>query len=348
MTTGGMRITALLTAAFAALSCSAMLYRAGTKTILLEDTVHAREETGPAAEEAGEFELKVVKKNRAPGEDMTLVIPVPAGTGSEAVTLEDGYLYRQLTIRIDGCDARLIREKEIESSLGEELISARCVQSDEDGTVKLLFRLGDLLANESSLDSTGGRLVVSFFKPAERYRHVVIVDSADEVTGPELSALIDDRLEKVQDLKVYYTAFPGMAADRDVRLLLMTTSGADMFIQVGSRTGSGVNGISAWYNGQFYIRDFGNVMMADILERNTAQTAGWTAAGLFEEEDSGSLLYRSQVASAFICAGDTEDPEDADRLRDSAYLGRVADGIAAGIQAAAAAMDEGAGVKEEP
>ena len=43
-----------------------------------------------------------------------------------------------------------------------------------------------------------------------------------------------------------------------------------------------------------------------------------------------------------------EDPEDADRLRDSAYLGRVADGIAAGIQAAAAAMDEGAGVKEEP
>lgn len=339
MTTKGMWAAAALTAAFAVISCSAMLYRAGTKTIRLEDTVHAQEENYFEDTDSGEFDLSVKRTAQDPEAGMTLVIPVPQGTGSADVRLEDRYLYRQLIITIDGSSADYYTDRDIESSLGDELISAGCKSSGGSGSVKLMFQLGSLLANESSLDSTGGKLVVSFFVPSERYRHVVVVDATDDNTGALISSLLNERMDKVPDIKVYYTALPGWAADTDLKLLLMQTSGADMFVQVGEKRGA-VNGISAWYNGQFYIRGFGNVMLADTLERSTAQSAGWNAAGIFEEDDTESMLYKSRVASAFISAGNPDDDDDAVRLKDNGYLTRVADGIAAGIQAAAGAMDE--------
>lgn len=347
MTAGGIRRAAIMTAVYTVLACSLMLYRAGTKKIQISDTVTARQDErfeesfGKTA--SAQYEL-LISEAEDPDESGSgkLVIPLPGVIRAEDVILEDRYLYRQLVITVPGGEADFYETHEIISSLGDKLIQSRCVF--EEGRSMLLFQLSDILVSESELDLIAGRLQVNLYVPDERYDAVVIVNAADGGTGAQTAALIKERLDQNQSVKIYYTQLGGNMSQQpeseriteaDIEDLFLSSSGASLFIQVGAREEApGFSGITAWYNDRFFLRDFPNVAFADLMERNTATVAARTARGVFAENNENSVLYRIRIPAVYISLGNPKNSSDVEYLEDEAYLNRAADGIVQGIMAA--------------
>jgi N-acetylmuramoyl-L-alanine amidase len=163
------------------------------------------------------------------------------------------------------------------------------------------------------------------------YENTVVIDPVDD-TGVSVIPYIKKYFDGNDRVRVFYTRqakTDGTDADVDA---LVAEAEADFYIQVGEDiSDDDQSGVRTYYNGRYFIRGFGNVQFADQLERNLAINNGANALGLFEADDDIERIMKSQIPSAYVSLGNSNNAVDADRMTQEDYLEKCAKGIADGI-----------------
>ncbi len=340
MNNEGLKKTAIYAGVFGFITIGAMLYRAGTKHIIIADAAMDIIQDG-ASENAYDLSAINDTDKTAAG---TFVIPLPSDVSSTSITLDDRYSDHELLIYIDSRDASYYRANSIRYN-DVPLTSAECVPLNEHGDVCLRFGLNGLY--ENTIEMSEGELTVSVQSPDEVYDNIVVIDpryGGDETGNAngdllekdiniQLASYIKDELDKTDNIRAYVTRLGDTTVSEDERLLFIEESGADFILQVKTESddGQGLYGFSAYYNDVYYIRDFGNAEFADMIFINAVSGLDVKGAGVLPESRDNTIIASSVIPSASISAGYIDSVVDKDNLADETYLKQVAKGVADGI-----------------
>ena len=335
-----MRKVAVEAAVFGVLSIALMLHRSATKHILITD---AAEMPVSSVTSGKSFDLLIQKEADEDGK-MKLIIPLAKSVSSEDIKLEDRYADHELLIYIDSREEGFYGDNAIVSET-DILKSAICHAENDAGSVCLDFKLDGFYANESSL-TDHSTIEVEFFKPKDRYDKVVIIDpEIDKTFGGILSGAgvsendvtldVAQRLRSLAEkdvenkVKFFFTHITDVDIPDESKELLIKESCADMAVKIATSRSSDKsnNGIKAYYNGTFFIRDLSNVRFADIVERSCADNTGNTALGIYECDESDALIQNSTVPTVKISLGYLNGNEDAEKLATGSYRQNAAEGI---------------------
>lgn len=340
MNNEGLKKTAIYAGVFGFITIGAMLYRAGTKHIIIADAAMDIIQNGVSE---NTYDLSAINDTDKTAAG-TFVIPLPSDVSSTSITLDDRYSDHELLIYIDSRDASFYRANSIRYN-DVPLTSAECIPLNEHGDVCLKFGLNGLY--ENTIELSEGELTVSVQSPDEVYDNIVVIDpryGGDEtgnVSGDlmekdiniQLASYIKEELDKTDNIKAYITRLGDNTVSEEERLLFIEESGADFILQVKTETadGQGLYGFSAYYNDVYYIRDFGNAEFADMIYINAISGFDVKGAGVIPESRDNTIITDSVIPSVSISAGYIDSVVDEDNLADEAYLKKVAKGVADGI-----------------
>ncbi|WP_081677452.1 N-acetylmuramoyl-L-alanine amidase [Butyrivibrio sp. WCD3002] len=318
--------TAIYTAIFAIISFGIMFYRAATKSILIAE---ATQEETRAVVSTESFELKISPPAGGKGEG-TLVIPLEAGVSSDLITFEEKHSEHKFLLFIKGRNPEFYHQNSIISDL-TMITGATCKPLNDSGNVCLEFSLDGLYENATELGDS--EITVSFNTPEGVYENVVVIDPVDDI-GLKLIPYIKKIMDNDESIKVFYTRQSDDAVTTEDIESLIADSAADLYVQVGTQdTNAEDAGIRTFYNGQFFIREFGNIKFADTMERCTAQAASANALGLEEVPRDNDRIMNAVIPSAFVSIGNINSPDDSKRFGQDSYIENCATGIVDGIKA---------------
>ena len=110
---------------------------------------------------------------------------------------------------------------------------------------------------------------------------------------------------------------------------LAAATKADMLIriEVSGDENSKLYGTSAVYNSQYFIPGFGNVELADLLEREVVTSISGKACGLIESSEEDRVVNSATVPAAAIRVGYLTNSQEAILLQREDYIRRIAEGI---------------------
>ncbi len=338
-----MKKVAIKASVFALVSITLMLHRSATKHIMITDAAGA-----PVARGSSESSYTLlVDKNVPQGKENTLIIPLPKSVSSDNIILEDGYIDHELRIYIDSRDEGFYKDNPVVTDL-DILESAVCINQNESGSVCLDFKTDQLYVNVSSLTESS-TIEVKFYRPSEKYDHIVVVDPGVSENAAESGAdgalgkdsILDTALllksmadkDQANSVKVYLTRLSDVEPPREKRLALVEDSQADLFVELSSEGASDQekSGLSAYYNDKYFIRRLNNGQFGDIMLRNCAVKTGTEAVGLMPVQDEEDVLTAVRIPAARINLGNGSLSEDADKLSDEVYKKRLSEGIYSGI-----------------
>lgn len=335
---------------FSVISITLILHRAATKHIMITDAAGVNIDRGGSEES---YKL-LVDRNVSANQAGKLIIPLSKSVGSDDIVLEDKYMDHELLIYIDSREEGFYKDNAVKTDL-DIIEGATCIAENDTGAVCLDFKLDGLYANHSSLTETGN-IEVEFFKPAEGYDRIVVVDpsGADTGTGTGFGALSEKEVsldvamelkgiaerDEENKVKFYYTRISDVNFEKEVAtedvLRLMEETGADMLVGIGTRAGedSTSNGIVTTYNDSFYIRRLNNAELCNIMEKNCVMKSGSDALGMEPSTEQDEVLQNSTIPSCRVLVGNLNGDRDKELLADSAYKNKLAMGIYQGIQEA--------------
>ena len=113
------------------------------------------------------------------------------------------------------------------------------------------------------------------------------------------------------------------------RIALGNETKADMYIriEVNEAKDTGVYGITAVYNGDYFIPSFGNIELADCLEREVTTSVKGKALGLVSAGEKDVVLEKLTVPAATIKVGYLSNSQEAILLSRDEYQDKIATGI---------------------
>ncbi len=342
-----MKQTAVLTSFFAAAVMAVILYYSMTKVVVVtgvaqDEVVHSM---GIAKQE--EISEQIQDKNRLTfvrnGEQTARFgIPLPQSVTAENVIIENHYMDRELWVSIQ--DEAVLQECEaFYQTTGmygnHEAVLDGYYESGKD-VFWLKFRLNNIYEYNSVFEDNN--LFIEFMTPKEVYDKVVIIDpayggivtgaSANEVFGKDVALRVTralkEKLDKT-DIKVYYTRMNDTNPTDENRVSLANAAGADMMIriEVNENPNQNVFGTETVYNGSYFIPEFGNVELADLLEREVVTAISGKANGLIESTEEDSVLNQIEIPSATIRVGYVSNETEAALLKREDYAQKIAEGI---------------------
>ena len=328
-----MKKVAIKASVLALISMALMLHRSATKHVMITD---AAEVSTGGTSTSSEYEL-TMSTNMPDGKENCLIIPISKNISADDIVLEDRYTSHELRIYIDGSEDNYYKDNPIMTDV-DIIESASCTEQTGSNKAFLNFELDGLYANESSLMESGA-IEVRFFKPAEKYSHIVVVDPEYGVTGKDITyetaLLLKDMAESdsENDVKFYYTRGENELVDHELALTLVKETGADLFVQmeIAPSDGTMENGMTAYYNDSFFNRRLTNAGFADIILRNCATKTGVEALGILPMEEGDIMLKESKVPSVRMITGYINGAGDIDRLSDKNFEKHVAEGIYSGV-----------------
>jgi N-acetylmuramoyl-L-alanine amidase len=350
MTDAEMKKVAIKASVFAAISIALMLQRSATKHIMITDAAGAPVDRG----ESDSAYTLLIDNNVPKGKEDALIIPLPKSVSSDNIVLEDRYMDHELRIYIDSREEGFYLDNPVVTDL-PLLESAVCVNENDTGSVCLDFKLDDLYANESAL-TENSTIEVRFFEPKDKYEHVVVVDPSGggHDTGDlgngysEKDVTLDTALllrniadkDTEHGIKLYFTRLSDSDVGMEKRKALIEDSGADLFVELST---DGVqdpayNGMASYYNDKFFLRRLTNAEFADVMLRSCATGSSGEALGVFSEKEEG-ILDLCPVPAARISLGNVYGQRDKDRLSDTSYQTKAAEGIYNGILEAFEVME---------
>lgn len=133
----------------------------------------------------------------------------------------------------------------------------------------------------------------------------------------------------LEGVRIYLTQAEGTKLSEEDRLALTEQVGADLYIGIDvskDETDPDRYGILCYYNQDYFIPDFGNVQLADILARETAIASSNRALGL-EPAERGSLLEHMEIPAAQLSVGYLSNPQEKELLAQESYQEKLAEGI---------------------
>ncbi|MDE7331985.1 MAG: N-acetylmuramoyl-L-alanine amidase [Lachnospiraceae bacterium] len=266
-----------------------------------------------------------------------LRIPVPEGCGAEDIGIENHYMDRELYVLIRGAEENFYRENAISGN--REMIAQGNYEQDEEG-VKLKFQLTGMFEYRTILENND--LYISFFSPREAYDRIVVIDPAcgglnagheqgsikEKDISLQIALKLKEKLDET-DIKVYYTRMDDRNPGEEVRAGLANDAKADMYIriQADASEDSSVYGITAVYNGDFFIPGFGSLELADCLEKEVVTSVSGKALGLSEAKAGEYAVRHVMVPAAAVKVGCITNQQEAALLVREEYQDKIAEGI---------------------
>lgn len=340
----------IITAIFFAVSMAAIIYISTTRTVVISDVVQdeviaqAERENGNAGDEArkveaaiAEEELNLIKFSSDMVNTEYLCIPLPAKTDPESIVIENHYMDYELYVVLKDATEEFYRDNALSGN--HEPITDGHIEVQPEG-VRLKFSMKGLYEYKSIMEDD--MLYISYYMPRELYNRIVVIDPAcggsdegissnnyceKDITlniAKELKSRLDD-----SGIKIYYTRMDDVNPSENVRIALANVTKADAYIriEVSEDESTAKYGVAALYNDEYFIPGFGNVELADLVEKEVTTAVKGRAIGLVKSETSDYTLLHSVVPSTIIKVGYLTNEEEASLLGRDDYVSKIADGI---------------------
>lgn len=337
-----MLFTLIIWIALSVICMFAMLWTAAHKTIVITDAMQNQEgtffDTGNNWTKQQMIELVLEADNTV---NNGFVVPLQKGIKAEHVVMENHYMDKELWIYIQDAEGTFFDTNAVCGNI--YLIEEGYYEIQESGVV-LKLQMKGVFEYRSTLEE--GRLLVEYYSPKELYKQIVVVDPIGG--GQEAGIKVDKCLEKevaleiakklsskleLSDIKIYYTRAEDIYVSEQKRLELIENVKADMYLEICASElpeDSMQYGIRGLYNGEYYIPDFGNVQLADIVTRNVTVASKNRAVGL-TEASKDNILQKIRIPAAGISVGYITNEQERSLLMQENYQEKLAEGIANAI-----------------
>lgn len=324
-----LKVTAILACLFSCVMVGVIFYMASIKTIVIAEDITA----GSGMAQKAEKELQI-KEGASGG---VLRILLPEGIRPDDIVIENRYVDHMINILITGAEEGFYENTALYGSTDKIKYGS---YSENEGVTKLKFNLKGLYEHKYNFENNS--LYLEFVPPRELYDKIVVIDAAHGgtdygcsvkgTTEKEITLDIVERLRKkleATDIRAYYTRVDDTNPDLQQRAALANQARADMLISVhvnADEADPAAYGTLARYNETYVIPLFGNIELADILERQVVTAIDGRAIGLAEMTEEEILTY-AEVPAASIEVGYLTNATDAALLEKEEYRERIADGI---------------------
>lgn len=263
-----------------------------------------------------------------------VVIALPEGTANSDISFTDHYRDRAFTVSVaetSKADVQNISVYAENSGSNPVVNSAAARYSGNE--LQISVTMNGIF--EYSTEPENGQLIVKYFSPAVVYDHVVVIDPVENYND-DIAALVAEEVEEIaaqQGIKVYITRETDGSRSEAERLALMIDADPDLVLQLGvsSSADSSKYGLSAYYNGKFYMPDMNNVSLADVLLKDTTIAVNNRALSITEIDDD-NILMLVDTPSAGLNIGYISNEEEKSLLDDADYRTEIAEGIVAALQ----------------
>lgn len=335
-----MKNTAICSVLFAIAAMAVILYVASIKVVeiadVAQDEVDSRAKHEDAVSEEAKEESLLTFSDSVPNTNY-LCIPLKEGSSAESVTIENHYMDKELWIIFSDDCTDFYKENKITGN--QEKIKSGSYDKNNRKT-QLKFSLTGIYEYRSILEENN--LYIEFVPPKEMYDKIVVIDPAGgkDVFGSTANNLAEKNVtlkiaQKLKtkldatDIKVYYTRMDDAYPKEESRYSIANETKADMLIriQVDEDKDSKIYGTSTIYNENFFVPGFGNVELADLLEREVVTSISGKAIGLFASEDTDIVLESATVPAAAINVGYITNAQEEILLEKDDYLDKIASGI---------------------
>lgn len=264
-------------------------------------------------------------------------IPLESSIMAEDVQIQNHYVEKELWIGLKGATTEFYSREYVTGNLENVSFGGYDVLDD---ILWIKLAMNDVFEFESTMSN--GKLTIQMDKPKDVYDKIVVIDAGH---GGEEKGHINGRLcekdialdillllqEKLKDgeIKVYYTRTDDTNVDSTKRVELANNVKADMFISIHTSYSEDVSvaGVTTYYNGKYFIQEFGSIALADVVERSVAGATGANALGLLEAMEDDKLLNEAKVPVAQINVGYLSNETECDLLNEEEYKKMIADGI---------------------
>ncbi len=315
-----------------------MLVTASNKAIVIADGSYEQGtyQRGEAVEREKRLEITGTQEQTG-----VFLIPVEKGARAEDVVVENRYMDQALHIFVGGAREDFYETCSVQGDVAS--IRTAAMEKQRKG-VLLKFRMDDVYEYRTSMD--GSMLRVEVCNPRDLYKLLVVVDPLDGSAGEADEAGADKRTETAlavcrllpgqlghEDIRLYFTRTEDEAVSDEKRLAFAEAVQADLYLAVGTAAEEDAEryGICGWYNESYFIPEFGNVELADIVTRNVTVTCGNRAVGL-KSAGEESILQGVRIPAAGVDLGNFTNAKEKTLLVQAAYREKLAQGIAEAIK----------------
>ena len=331
--------TAVCSVIFCVVAMSIIIYMSKSKVITIEGITRDEVSDVTVAKEADT--AAGVKKNLifelGEADSSYLRIPLPEGCKADDIMIENHYMDKELRVFVPVTEEDFYLNNLIS---GNREAVEQGTYDHVDGGIALNFRLTGIYECRTILENEN--LYISFLMPGEMYDRIIVIDPA--CGGEENGITTEDQREKditlqiarklkmkldESDIKAYYTRMDDVSSADENRVELGNETKADMYIriEVDEDTDSKVYGITAVYNGDYFIPGFGNIELADSLEREVTISVKGKALGLVKADGDDRVLLGLTVPAATIRVGFLSNSQEAVLLGREEYTDKIAEGI---------------------
>ncbi len=333
-----MKKTAIGSVIFSIAAMGIILYLSANRVVTISDV--AQDEVQRAdlsAKEEGESDAHLLTFVHGESNTSYLRIPLPEECKAEDIEIQNHYMDQELCVLVGNAKDDFYEENAISGN--REMIKHGNYETLKDG-IKLSFQLTGVFEYRTILENND--LYISFLSPREMYDKIVVIDAAcgGTDTGYKMHGLLEkninlqiaqklkDKLDK-SDIKAYYTRMEDVNPVEEDRVKLANETRADMYIriQVDAREDGAVYGTTTVYNGDYFIPGFGNVELADLLEREVVTSIRGKALGLEEADTQEYLLRHITIPAAAVNVGCITNKQEANLLGRDEYCEKIAAGI---------------------
>lgn len=334
----GLKIqTFVLAVLFCAVSMGGMLFFARNKAIEIDNVAQDQVVDGSGLADGVQEAGGSLRFRQTEETTEYLCIPLESGVKAEGVTIENHYMERQVWVYIKDTTADFYAKEAISGNL-EGITEG--IYEHAGGTTLIKFSLSDVYECKSILEE--GYLYIDFVLPGDVYDKIVVIDAGGggEENGIVSGTLIEKditldiikRLKVLLDnsgIKVYYTRTTDVEIPLEERIALANDTNADMFISVQLNASDDVTlyGAEAYYNDRYFIPGFGNVELADTVERAVVTELSTKGNGLFVAEEEDILLQSAEVPATVIRVGYASNEQEAGLLQQEEYREKIAIGL---------------------
>lgn len=154
-------------------------------------------------------------------------------------------------------------------------------------------------------------------------------------TTLEIIKMVAENLEK-EDIRVFCTRYGDTTATEEDRVAFANAIKADMLVSVhytffAEEMQNRKDGLTAVYNGKYFIPEFGSIELANIMSEETIKKVGGVANGMYAAGEEDKLVNGARIPVALLEIDNVITQENKNTLLGEKYLKRIADGISEGI-----------------
>lgn len=325
-----------MTLLFAVFAMTGMLCFAGSR-----EYVYAEESKLPPSDILQNVSFQGMEKKLNIGsnsmEAAHFCIPLNSVVKEENVVIQSNDLEHRLQITISGLEEDFYERNELLAS-GDYVISAS--YQYEQGVMRLSLQTKQLYDHNAVIKN--GNLYLNFTNPRDIYQKILVIDAghggsdagifshgvAEKDLTLSIVKRIKEKLDKT-DIKVYYTRLEDITVAELRRAEIANELDADMLVSIhmGQSDQEETFGAAVQYNPRYFIPDFGNIELADGVEKNVVRQAGTAALGLKEAGEDVALIQSARVPAALLEAGMLSNEKERILLSDEQYQERIATGV---------------------